>query len=153
MCCLVLIIAIPYSLVFLSILLRGFKGFKMQQPDYPDLSTSHHSSRTFTGCLSIGDPRPYTRLLHYVIHYYLALALNTFWPYSCLHPCNLLSLFLRYSHLEHSCCQTKVLWSAFFCLPRSHYMEFFATCTQISTGIWLLQASFEDSSVFSQLMN
>ena len=39
------------------------------------------------------------------------------------------------------------------CLPWSHYMEFFATCTQTSTGIWLLQASFENSSVFSQLMN
>ena len=49
--------------------------------------------------------------------------------------------------------KTKVLWSAFFCLPWSHYMEFFATRTQISTGIWLLQASFENSSVFSQLMN
>ena len=38
----------------------------MQQPDqyleHPDLSTSHHSSRTFTGCLSIGESC--TRLLH-----------------------------------------------------------------------------------------
>ena len=51
----------------------------MQQPDQyleqPDLSTSHHSSRTFTGCLSIGEPC--TRLLHYVILHYLALVLNT----------------------------------------------------------------------------
>ena len=51
----------------------------MQQPDQylelQDLSTSHHSSRTFTGCLSI--EKPYTRLLHYVILHYLALALNT----------------------------------------------------------------------------
>ena len=51
----------------------------MQQPDqyleHPDLNTSHHSSRTFTGCLSI--EQPYTRLLHYVILHYLALALNT----------------------------------------------------------------------------
>ena len=51
----------------------------MQQPnkylEHPDLSTSHHSSRTFTGCLSIGES--YTRLLHYVILHYLALALNT----------------------------------------------------------------------------
>ena len=50
----------------------------MQQPDqyleHPDLSTSHHPSRTFTCCLSIGEP--YTRLLHYVIVHYLALALN-----------------------------------------------------------------------------
>ena len=50
----------------------------MQQPDqyleHPDLSTSHHSSRTFTHCLSIGEP--YTRSLHYVILHYLALALN-----------------------------------------------------------------------------
>ena len=51
----------------------------MQQPDqyleHPDLSTSHHSSKTFTGCLSIGEP--YTRLLHYAILHYLSLALNT----------------------------------------------------------------------------
>ena len=50
----------------------------MQQTDqyleHPDLSTSHHSSRTFTGYLSIGEP--YTRLLHYVILHYLALVLN-----------------------------------------------------------------------------
>ena len=67
-----------YSLVFLSIFLRGFKEFKMQQPDqylkHPDLSTSHHFSRVFTGCLSIGEPC--TRLLYYVILHYLALALN-----------------------------------------------------------------------------
>ena len=47
LCCLVLTIANPYSLVFLSILLRGFKEFKMQQPDQylenPDLSTSHQN--------------------------------------------------------------------------------------------------------------
>ena len=52
----------------------------MRQPDqyleHPDLSTSHHSSRTFTGCLSIGEP--YTMLLHYVILHYLALVLNTY---------------------------------------------------------------------------
>ena len=34
-------------------LIKRFKEFKMQQPDqylkHPDLSTSHHSSRTFTG--------------------------------------------------------------------------------------------------------
>ena len=51
----------------------------MQLPDqyleHPDLSTSYHSSRIFTGCLSIGEP--YTRLLHYVILHYLALALKT----------------------------------------------------------------------------
>ena len=51
----------------------------MRQPDqyleHPDLSTSHHSSRTFTGYLSIGEL--YTRLLHYVILRYLALVLNT----------------------------------------------------------------------------
>ena len=41
----------------------------MWQPDqyleHPDLSTSHHPSRTFIGYLSIGEP--YIRLLHYVI--------------------------------------------------------------------------------------
>ena len=46
----------------------------MRQPDqfleHPDLSTSPHSSRTFTGYLSIGES------LHYVILHYLALALN-----------------------------------------------------------------------------
>ena len=51
----------------------------MRQPDqyleHPDLSTSHHSSRTFTGYLSIGEP--FTRLLHYVILHSLALVLNT----------------------------------------------------------------------------
>ena len=51
----------------------------MQQPDqyleHPDLSSSHHFFRIFTGCLSIGEPD--TRLLHYVILHYLALALNT----------------------------------------------------------------------------
>ena len=50
----------------------------MQQPDqyleHPYLSTSHHSSRTFTGWLSIGESC--TRLLHYVILHSLALALN-----------------------------------------------------------------------------
>ena len=79
LCCLILTIATPYSLVFLSILLRGFKESKMQQLaqylEHPDASTFHHSSRTFTGCLSIGEP--YTRLLNYVILHYLALALNT----------------------------------------------------------------------------
>ena len=74
-----LVLSRPYSLDFLSILLRGFKEFKIQKPDqyleHPDLSTSHHSFRTFTGYLSIGEP--YTRLLHYVILHYLALALNT----------------------------------------------------------------------------
>ena len=69
----------PYLLVFLGILLRGFKESKMRQPDqyleHPGLSTSHHSSRTFTGYLSIGEPYP--RLLHYVILHYLALVLNT----------------------------------------------------------------------------
>ena len=68
-----------YLLVALSILLRSFKEFKMQQPyqylKHPDLSTSQHSSRTFTDCMSIGEP--YTRLLHYVILHYLALVLNT----------------------------------------------------------------------------
>ena len=51
----------------------------MRQPDqyleHPDLSTSHHSSRTFTGYLSIGEP--YTRLLYYVTLHSLALVLNT----------------------------------------------------------------------------
>ena len=78
LCCLVLTIATPYLLVFLSILVKGFKESKMRQPDqyleHPDLSTSLHSSRIFTGCLSIGES--YTRSLHYVILHYLALALN-----------------------------------------------------------------------------
>ena len=60
-------------------LIKRLKESKMRQPDQylklPDLSTSHHSPRTFTGYLSIGEP--YTRLLHYVILHYLALALNT----------------------------------------------------------------------------
>ena len=38
------------------------------------LSTFHHSSRTFTGCLSIEESC--TRLLNYVILHYPALALN-----------------------------------------------------------------------------
>ena len=94
-CCLVLTIATPYLLIFLSIVLKGFKEFKMQQPDqcleHPDVSTSHHSSRTFTFCLSIEESC--TKLLHYVILHYLALALNTcltllmFTP--ILHPCAL----------------------------------------------------------------
>ena len=50
-------------------------------------------------------------------------------------PSRFFALFLKYSYLEHSQCQTRIIWSAFFCLPRSHYMEFFATRTQISTGI------------------
>ena len=78
LCCLVLTIATPCLLVFLSILLRGIKESKMRQPDHylehPDLNTSHHSSRTFTGCLSIGESC--TRSLDYVIVHYLALALN-----------------------------------------------------------------------------
>ena len=59
--------------------LRGFNEFKMKQPDryleHLDLRSSHHSSRTFGGGLSIGEGC--TRLLHYVILHYLALALNT----------------------------------------------------------------------------
>ena len=39
-------------------------------------STSHHSSRTFTGCMSIGEPC--TRLLHYIMLHYLTLSLNTY---------------------------------------------------------------------------
>ena len=46
-----------------------------QYLEHSDLSTSHHSSSTFTGYLSIGEP--FTRLLHYVIRHYLALAFNT----------------------------------------------------------------------------
>ena len=50
----------------------------MQQPDqyleHLDLSSSHHSSRTFTGGLYIEDSC--TRLLHYVLLYYVALALQ-----------------------------------------------------------------------------
>ena len=50
----------------------------MQQPDqyleHTDLITSLHSSRTFIGCLYI--EKSYTRLLHYVILHYLALAIN-----------------------------------------------------------------------------
>jgi len=59
LCCLVLIITTPYLLVFLSILLRGFNEVKIHQPgqylEHPDLSTSHHSTRTFTGCLYISE--------------------------------------------------------------------------------------------------
>ena len=40
----------------------------MRQPDQylelPDLSTSHHSSRTFTGYLSIGEPYKVAALCH-----------------------------------------------------------------------------------------
>ena len=68
LCCLVLTIATPDLLVFLSILLRGFKEFKIQQPDqyleHPDLRTSYHSSRTFTGYLSIGEPYKVAALCH-----------------------------------------------------------------------------------------
>ena len=45
-----------------------------QYLEHPDLSTSHHSSRTLTSCLSVGESC--TRSLHYVILHYLALALN-----------------------------------------------------------------------------
>ena len=51
----------------------------MQQPDqyleHPDLNTSHHFSKTLTGCLSTGESC--IRLLHYVILDYLPLAFNT----------------------------------------------------------------------------
>ena len=110
LCCLVLTIATPYLLVFLSILLRGFKESKMRQPDqyleHPDLSTSHHSSRTFTsrtftGYLSIREP--YTRLLHYVILHYLALALNTCLTLlmftSLLDPCALPQILISWALL------------------------------------------------------
>ena len=67
-----------------------------QYLEHPDLSTSHHSSRTFTDCLSIGESC--TRLLRYVILHYLALALNTcltllmFTP--LLDPCVLPQIFV-----------------------------------------------------------
>ena len=106
--CVVLTIATPYSFDFHSILLRGFKEFRMQQPDqyleHPYLSTSHHSSRTFTGCLSKGEP--YTRLLHYVILHYLALVLNT-----CL-------TFLMLTPLLDSCALPQILVS--WALPMSN---------------------------------
>ena len=74
----------------------------MQPPDqyleHPDLSTSHHSSRTFTGCLSKGEP--YTRLLHYVILHYLALVLNT---------CLTLLMFTPLLDLLHSSSDTHIL--------------------------------------------
>ena len=47
-------------------LIKTPQGVQNQYIEYPDLSTSHHSSRTFTGYLSIGESC--TRLLHYVIH-------------------------------------------------------------------------------------
>ena len=91
----------PYLLVFLSISLRGFKESKMQQPDqyleHPDLSISHYSSGTFTCCLSIREA--YTKLLHYVILHYLALALNT-----CL-------ILLRFSPLLDPCALPQILVS------------------------------------------
>ena len=46
-----------------------------QYLEHPDLNTAHHSSRNFTGYLSIGEP--YTSLQQYVILHYLALVLNT----------------------------------------------------------------------------
>ena len=59
-------------------LIKRLQGVQIQQPNqylqHPDLSTSHHSSRTFTGYLSIGESC--TRSLHYVILHYLALAFN-----------------------------------------------------------------------------
>ena len=71
---------------------------------------------------------------HVILHF-LALALNTcltllmFTP--LLDPCTLPQIL----YLEHTSCQTKVMWSAYFCLPWSLYIEFLATRTQISTGI------------------
>ena len=71
--------------------LQGVQNVAARSILRTDLSTFHHSSRTFTGCLSIGEP--YTRLLHYVILYYLALALNTcltlFMFTPLLDPCTL----------------------------------------------------------------
>ena len=54
--------------------LQGVQNAADQYSEHPDLSISHHSSRTFTGCMSIGESC--TRSLHYVILHYLTLALN-----------------------------------------------------------------------------
>ena len=116
--------------------------------EYPDLSTSHNFSRTFTGYLSIGEP--YTRLLH--CHSSLSGSGPQY--LSDLTHVYTTARSLRSSSDTHILSTSNVkLTSAFFSLPWSLYMEFFATRTQISTGIWLLQVSFENSSVFSQLMN
>ena len=116
-----------------------------------DLSSSHYSSRTFTGCLSIGEPC--TRLLNDVIRHYLALALNTCVTLlmftSLLDPCTLPQI-LVYWALPMSNYSPMI---SILLQPRFQCMEFFDTCVQTSTGIWLLQSSFENSSVFSQLMN
>ena len=106
MCCLVLIIATPDWLVFYSILLRGFNELKTQQADqcleHRDLSTFHHSSRTCTGYLSIGES--YTRLLHYVILHYLVLVLNTCLTLlmftSLLDPCTLSQILVFWAHSQ-----------------------------------------------------
>ena len=70
--------------------------------------TSEHISprlqnRTFTGCLSIGEP--YTRLLHYVILHFLAVALNT-----CL-------ILLMFTPLLDPCALPQILAS--WALPMS----------------------------------
>ena len=126
-------IATLYSLVFLSILLRDCKEFKMQQPDqyleHPDLSTSHHSSRTFTGYLSIGESC--SRSLHYVILHYLALVLNTcltllmFTP--LLDPCTLpqilvswVLLMSNWSHMVSILLPTMVPLHGILCLSHSN---------------------------------
>ena len=67
------------------------------------------------------------------------------WPYSCLHPCQIFALFLRYPYPEHSQCNTKVLWSAFFCLPLvplhgilCHSHSDFNRNLIASSGLWKL---------------
>ena len=64
---------------FPQYLIKRLEGVQNAAADqylkHPDLSTSHHSSRTFTGYLSRGEF--YTRSLHHVILPYLALVLNT----------------------------------------------------------------------------
>ena len=100
--------------------------------EHPDLSTSHHSSRTFTHWL------PVNRRTLYKVAALCHSSLSGFDPQYLSH---LTHVYTPDRSLRSSS-DTRILSTPNVKLKsygqRSfayHYMEFFATCTQISTGI------------------
>ena len=86
-------------LTALSILLRGFKEFKMQQPDqyleHPDLSTFHHSSTTCMVSVLLPTTVPLHEIpchSHSDINRNL-IASSQLWKLTCLLSINVIIMF------------------------------------------------------------
>ena len=127
----------------------------MRQPDqyleHPDLSTSHHSSRTFTGYLSIGEPYKIAALCHTSLSgsgpQYLSDLTHVYTP----------SRSLRSSSDTCILSTPNVKLKSYG--QRSFAYHGPSTWNSLPLGLRYQQESdcfkqtFENSSVFSQLMN